>query len=67
MKCPFRRAPVFLKILRTSSSVNYSISITHGCLVDRSGGTIDLGIPFQSLISLQIETFSSDDPIIKKI
>ena len=38
-----------------------------GCLVDRSGGTIELGIPFQSLIALEIETFTPDDPIINDL
>lgn len=28
-----------------------------GCLVDRSNGTADFGIPFHPLISLQVETF----------
>ncbi len=31
-----------------------------GMLVDRSGGTVDLGVPMFSLIALQVETFEAD-------
>lgn len=31
-----------------------------GCLVDRSGGMIDLGVPCYSLLKLKIETFPPD-------
>lgn len=38
-----------------------------GCLVDRSAGKADLGVRYQSLIALNIKTYSPDDPEIKKI
>jgi len=35
-----------------------------GCIVDRSAGKIDLGLPYRALISLNIESFSPDDPAL---
>ncbi len=33
-----------------------------GCLVDRSAGKIDLGLPYHALVSLPIASFAPDDP-----
>lgn len=41
--------------------------VAAGCIVDRSGGKADLGVPYKSLISLQIETFSPDDPKLAEL
>jgi orotate phosphoribosyltransferase len=35
--------------------------IAAGSLVDRSGGTVDLGVPFTPLIRIDVPTFSADD------
>lgn len=32
-----------------------------GCLIDRSGGTTDIGINLSSLAAITVETFSADD------
>ena len=32
-----------------------------GCLIDRSGGTADIGVSLASLASINVETFSADD------
>ena len=32
-----------------------------GCLIDRSGGTTDIGVSLASLASITVETFSADD------
>ena len=32
-----------------------------GCLIDRSGGTADIGVSLASLASITVETFSADD------
>ncbi len=44
-----------------------AIPIAVGCIVDRSGGKTELGVPYKSLISLQIETFSADDPKLAEL
>jgi orotate phosphoribosyltransferase len=35
-------------------------------IIDRSGGTVDFGLPFYSLLSLEIETWTQDDCILCK-
>lgn len=37
------------------------IAVGVGLLVDRSGGTVDFGIPAKSLLQLQVQTYSQDD------
>lgn len=37
------------------------IAVGVGLLVDRSGGTVDFGIPAKSLLQLQVQTYSPDD------
>ncbi len=41
--------------------------VAAACIVDRNGGRADLGVPYKSLISLQIETFSPDDPRLAEL
>jgi len=41
--------------------------ISVGCIVDRSAGKIDLGLPYHALISLPIESFSPDDPALANL
>jgi orotate phosphoribosyltransferase len=37
------------------------IPVGVGLLVDRSGGTVDFGIPAKSLLQLQVQTYQQDD------
>ncbi|MCW5554305.1 MAG: orotate phosphoribosyltransferase [Verrucomicrobiae bacterium] len=46
-----------LNIVRANGGVVAGIAI----LVDRSNGTVDFGVPLQSLIALQVETFAPDN------
>lgn len=66
-----QRVLVVEDVITTGGSVKEVISLVRdlggepvgvGCIVDRSAGRVDLGIPYHALISLQIETFQPDDP-----
>ncbi|MGB1463929.1 MAG: orotate phosphoribosyltransferase, partial [Parvibaculales bacterium] len=35
--------------------------VSAGCLIDRSGGTADIGVTLASLASISVETFSADN------
>lgn len=43
------------------------IPVAVGCIVDRSAGKVDFGIPLQSVISVDIQSFEPDDcPLCKE-
>ena len=38
-----------------------------GCIVDRTGGKIDFGVPFKSVISFEVESWEPEDcPLCKE-
>jgi orotate phosphoribosyltransferase len=44
-----------------------AVPVAAGCLVDRSGGGVDLGIKMHSLITMQVETFRPENcPLCQK-
>jgi len=43
------------------------VPVAAGCIVDRSAGKAELGVPYQSLISLQIQTYQPDDPELQSL
>jgi orotate phosphoribosyltransferase len=45
-----------LDIVRSNGGIVLGIAM----VVDRSSGAVNFGIPFESLISLQVETFEAD-------
>jgi orotate phosphoribosyltransferase len=47
------------EVLRAVTDRGASV-IAVGCLVDRSGGTVDLGVPRASLIELEVPTWAAD-------
>ncbi len=70
------KALVVEDVITTGGSVKEVIQVVRdwgaepaavGCIVDRSGGEADLGVPHKSLISLQIETFTPDDPQLAEL
>jgi len=63
-------------IITTGKSVKESIEVAKalggvpvglGCLIDRSGGTLDFGLPLVALASLKVESWDEKDcPLCKK-
>ena len=70
-----KKAVVIEDIVTTGGSVKEVIQCLRdreievsmvGALVDRSGGTVDFGVPFVSLLQLDIPTFDPEDcPLCK--
>lgn len=67
---PGERVVVVEDAISTGGSINKVIQLVRqsgaelvgaAALVDRTGGQIDLGIPFVSLVSLTVESFSPDN------
>ncbi len=68
---PGQRVLVVEDVVTTGGSVKEVISLVRevgaepigaGCIVDRSGGTADLGVRYSALISLQITAYQPDAP-----
>ncbi len=68
---PGTRALVVEDVMTTGGSVREVIDLVGelgavvagvGCLVDRSGGSIALGVSYRALIAMETEAFSPDDP-----
>lgn len=66
---PGERVIVVEDVVTTGKSTRETISVIEatggsvvgvGALVDRSGGTVDLGAPFHALLSLPVETHAPD-------
>jgi len=42
------------------------VVVAAGSIIDRSGGTVELGVPYRSLVTLSVETYASEDcPLCK--
>lgn len=66
---PGERVLIVEDIITTGGSVEEVVAVVRehggipvgvGILVDRSGGTVDFGIPHQALLHLMVETYSAD-------
>lgn len=67
---PGERVLIVEDIVTTGGSVQEVLEVVRehggipvgvGLLVDRSGGTVDFGIPAKSLLQLQVQTYQQDD------
>jgi orotate phosphoribosyltransferase len=67
---PGERVLVLEDVVTTGGSVREVLELTGslggepagvGAVVDRSGGTVDFGVPFVPLLRLEVETFSAAD------
>lgn len=73
---PGERVLVVEDVVTTGGSVQEVIAAVRqlggevvgaGCLVDRSAGRVDLGVPLHALISLEIQTYQPDDPELAEL
>ncbi|MCH9007905.1 orotate phosphoribosyltransferase [candidate division KSB1 bacterium] len=73
---PGQRVLVAEDVITTGGSVKEVIALVKkaqgevvgvGCLLDRSGGSVALEVPYKPLLSLQIKTYAPDDPDLKKL
>jgi orotate phosphoribosyltransferase len=72
---PGERLLVVEDVITTGKSTRETIEVVKraggtavaaGCLVDRSGGKADLGVPYQSLVTLDVPTYTAEScPLCK--
>jgi len=73
---PDQRVLVVEDVITTGGSVKEVVELVRwlggnpvaaACIVDRSAGAADLGVPYRALVSMKIETYPPDDPRLREL